>query len=194
MAFQFPLKALFNAVVSELETNDVGLSAGVRSFFGGKHVAGNHAPPRYVWVPVAGKLDSDIPTRGTSSNPEEDPEHRLIGCDEIIFEVGIWGRSHDEAWALRQNLLKAINDNAQADAGPMSDIWAKEQAHNQAGELVVTRLALRAPVEDVYVPIPSLESPTPETTIIDAVEGAIVVVENLESDEDPAPEIETSTD
>lgn len=81
----------------------------VASFFGAKHLSSQNAPPRYVWVPATGSASYELtPNSDVLNHGDEDPES--LGNIDYTFEVHCWHGTHDEAWALMRNLVKATRD------------------------------------------------------------------------------------
>lgn len=197
--YRFPVLALYEEVVALLESAGVGESADVQSRFGRKHIAELGKAPRYVWVPLKTTDRATFATRGADGDESPDesdwraPEHRAIGYVREHVEVGCWGRSYAEAWALRQNLLVACDRLASIDVRVESGSWSKASAaHNQLGELYVVELSIAAAVQDAYVPIPTLEVPDPDVVTPVSVEGYVATAEDIDAVEDE-PQLQTST-
>jgi hypothetical protein len=158
--FVYPVEALKDDVVSILtaygDTTEHSL--------GTRELAALKAPPRYVWIPTRARDRNDPTTSKTE-------EVRSLGILRESFEVHCWGSSFRVAWALRQNLLKAIHDSVaasvQADAGRWID---PANAWNQRGEVYVLELSLMSPIQDAIVDLSTLEQPEQATELLTSSE------------------------
>ena len=113
---------------------------------------GNHAPPRYVWFPV--RINPAPPHKGDLANQER----ALVSGLELV-QVHCWGVDDGQAWALRRNLLRALQNNVATpgyqDQG--TDILLNGGGLGTMGVVMVLTLGFFIPVTDdpevVVVPI-----------------------------------------
>jgi len=145
-----PQADVFTPVAALLEAH-----TGVKSYFGFKHLAAVHAPPRYVWVPTTGAINGAMTSGGYPNN--------LVDV-AMTYEVHCWHASHDQAWALVVNLLSACHhtDGVQFEA-PNLDASPNDFGVN--GEVITVQLIVRIPLFEA-----DLEQPTFVSVDITGVE------------------------
>lgn len=154
--FVYPIEALKDDVVTILT------AAGdtTEHSFGARQLAALKAPPRYVWIPTRSRDRGDPVTSKTE-------ELRSLGNIRESFEIHCWGTTFAQAWALRQNVLKAIHDSVAADVQPDAGQWIDpSKAWNQRGEVYVIELSLMAPIQDAFVDLSTLEQPEQATELL----------------------------
>lgn len=106
-------------------------------------IAGNHAPPRYVWFPT--RINAAPPHKGDLANQE-----RAIVSGLELVEVHCWGVDIGQAWSLRRNLFRAMQANmgtpAYEDQG--TQIVANGGSLGTAGVVMIVTLGFFIPVTD----------------------------------------------
>lgn len=110
-----------------------------------------HAPPRYVWFPTG--ITPAPPHKGDISNQER----ALITGLEAV-EVHCWGKDAGQAWALRRNLFRALQNQAPTAWQYQGDeILLNGGGLGTMGVVNVVRLAFYIPVTDdpdtIVVPV-----------------------------------------
>lgn len=161
--FEFPLLVLMNEVAAQMAAAGVA----VDHVFGVAEKSAHGRPPRYVWVPTRSRDRNATPVRAVD-------ELRSIFASQEHCEVYCFGQNFHQAWALRQNLLKCLNDAAAADIEIESGRWERPAgALNQDGELYVLEFSMNVPVVDGYVPPTTLLEPVASTFIPARIEADI---------------------
>lgn len=141
--FGFYLDATVDEVTSILAAAGITTPHSV----GARHLKANSSPPRYVWVPHRTAERKQPAARAVD-------EHRSILSNAEYFVVHCWGRNYAEAWALRQNVAKALHDCARADLRLESGQWTRPgESWNQHGEVYTMELSIVVPVFDTFVTI-----------------------------------------
>lgn len=175
MSFQFPLEALKNEVVAVMTAAGIE----VPHLFGGANESALGSAPRYVWVPGRSSDRNETPTRSTQ-------QYRTLYATREHCEIHCWGRSFDQTWALRQNVIKALHDVASVDVQlEAASRWERPgEAWNQSGELYILEISLDVPVIDAWVDVVTLPDVAPDT----------VVAGGVELDEYQSPDLATDGD
>ena len=183
--FLYPIRAVVDAVRVVLAAS---VSVEVEHHIGEKFDAALGRPPRYVWVPLRGRPDRESP-----QTPAVD-QHRALFYMREHFHVGCWGRDLDEAWALAQNLVNAVQDQEAADVQPEGSAWERPGgAWNQKGELLVLEMSVRVPFIRAYVQLtetPDLEDVA--TVVPTVIEADMKQVDDLVSDGETALVVTTA--
>ena len=112
----------------------------------------NHTPPRYVWYPKI--INPAPPHKGDLANQER----ALVSGLEVV-EVHCWGKDRGQAWALRRNLFRAIQNSVAtpgyADQG--TQIVENGGGLGLMGVVMIVTLGFFIPVTDdpdeIVVPI-----------------------------------------
>ncbi len=161
MSFQYPLNALRQATIDELNAN--GMPASAVPHLEGKEDLANHKRwPRFVWAFGDTRNDDDGMIGGK--------QPRNIYPQRHDFEVHCWGRTRDMAFALQHNLLKAWNDVAQIDVGIVKGKWMPVSA-NTDGFVYVVSAFLRSSTEDRYVDYLTLPDASESSVVVTRTEG-----------------------
>lgn len=161
--FEFPIYSLWEAVTAQLA--DAGI--GVDTYFGRSGLSIHARPPRYVWIPTRSRDRNATPVRQTE-------ELRSLFASQEHCQVYCFGKDFHQAWGLRNNLLKSLNDQAAADIDIENGEWMRpKEAVNQDGELYVLEFSMNVPVIDGFVPPSTMVAPEATTFIPASIEGAI---------------------
>lgn len=132
--------------------------------FGKRGVPAHGVAPRYVWVPTRTRERDNSPTTATA-------ELRSLAHLREHCEIHCWGTTFRQAWALRNNLLKAMHDSAAVNVRPENGQWIDPaQAWNQSGEVYVLEISLLSPVPDAFVDLTTLEQPEQSTELLTAAD------------------------
>ena len=176
--FEFYLEALQTEVEAVLTANGID----VPHAFGLRELKTLTAPPRYVWVPGRSAERKQGPHRAVD-------EHRALFANAEHAIVHCWGRTYAEAWALRQNLVKAIHDSTKADCQIESAQWTRaSEAFNQHGEVYTLEFSVLVPVPDHYV---TIAAPGPSAAAPEYEPQSTVVIDDNGADLYSAPDTDT---
>lgn len=163
--WQHPLEALKAAVEVQLAT--VG-GAQPRHFVGGQYVFGNHKAPRYVWIPSKGRESEAFATR-------TEQVVDMTAALEDRFMVACWGRTFAEAWAMANNVYRAMRIELEGDLTGLQYEWVRPgEAANQSGELVVLEASMGIPFVDAFIDLdPAATEPEQPTVLPTGIEADI---------------------
>lgn len=175
MSFSFPIEALKDEVASVMSAAGID----VPHLFGESAVNVHGAAPRYVWVPTRSADKNETPTRSVQ-------EYRTLFVTREHCEIHCWGATYAQAWALRQNVIKALHDAAGVDVQlEGASRWeGPGESWNQSGELYVLEVSLECPVVDAWVDVQTLPDVAPDTAEVDG----------LVLDEYQSPDLSTNGD
>lgn len=132
------LQGAFDKVKELLE--EAGIEAPM--FLGGRHLAEHAAPPRIVWVPTQ---DLIVAPAFVGDHP------RRLFDSQLGISVHCWGKTHDDAIALRDAFIRASKRlqglGFEVSGGgfynPNDDAWIK------LGEVYALSCSLRLPIYEV---------------------------------------------
>jgi hypothetical protein len=184
--WEYPLEALKAAAETALTV--VG-GATPTHYVGRRFVYGNHDCPRYVWIPSKGRESNDFSTRSTE-------EVDMTAVLEDKFLVACWGRSLAEAWAMANNVHRAIRLEIEGDQKPLQYEWVRPgEAHNQRGELVVLEYTWGIPFIDAYVDLdPEATEPEQPTVLPTGIEADVQQTDDPDDIGETAVVINTASD
>lgn len=170
---QYPLQALQVEVIALLAADAEAVdSAPVEHHFGEKFKAGSHAPPRYVWIPTRTREQ-----RATTQRAVDEP--RALYSTAEYIEIHCWGSTFAQAFALRNNVLRALKQAA-AQIRIENAEWVRPSAAwNQAGELYVLEISTSVATFDQYTDPHTGVYPAENTVVLESVDGEIELTSDL---------------
>jgi hypothetical protein len=153
---QHAIEAAQLEVQSILNANSVGCP----HVFGERGRAENGAPPRYVWTATHLRDRHEAPTG------QVDQPRSLFVARELCF-IDCWGKSFAQASAMRNNLIKAMQEAEAADLAIEGGEWIRPgTGQNQLGELFRFEVSIRVPFFDGWIDIETLEEPAESTAVV----------------------------
>lgn len=170
-----PIEDLKAQVEVQLNT----LAPGAEHLLGKKELANNSSYPRFIWVPTTGTPEQGKLTQSPVT------EERQIGDTREMVDVHCHGANYSQAYALRHNLLVAVNAIEAVQAGFEGSKWS-EDAWLQDGQCLVVTLWLRVPTLDQFIDLTTLDptgDPSVEITGVDV--PSISLTNDLEADGEP---------
>lgn len=176
MSFEYPIEALKTEVEGLLS------AAGdtVAHLFGARFIETTKAAPYYIWIPMGA---SPIGKAAATRAVDEDRTLFLVRED---FTVVVRGRSFAEVFAMRTNLMRALQMSAFVDITPQASKWVRPGAgFNQDGEAFELQCSLAVPMVDAFVDLSTLADPVVDTIIPSTIEGTL----ELSPDVDTAGEV-----
>jgi len=180
---EFPLQALATEVEAALHTAaDVLGSTVAPHHFGERFRFELGESPRYVWVPTRTREQ-----KPTASRAVDEP--RALMSSQEYVEIDCWGTTFAQAWAMRQNVLRALHA-VDARLRIENGSWVRpSEGANQAGELYRLEVSLGVPTFDHYVSLDDGTYPAESTVVVEEVEGLL----QLTADVDVATTTELTT-
>lgn len=139
--------------------------------FGARELGNNASWNRYIWVPKTG---TPLANKITTTPVDQERE---IGTTNELCDVLCVGRDYATAWAMRCNLLKAINDSAGVYARFVGSEWSRD-AFLQDGQLLTVTIETRTATIDTYTPLDTLITPPAPTATITGVAVPTVELTN----------------
>lgn len=173
-ALEFPIEALMVAVVAALSADAASVGAdAVDHYLGERETAALLAPPRYVWIPTRTREQNQ-----TKSRTVNDPRS-LFSTQEYV-QVHCWGETFAQAFAMRNNLLRAVQHQIPMGVRIENADWMRPgTAWNQSGELYVVEFSFGVPVFDAYTDPFTGEYAAENTVDVDVVEGELSLVDDV---------------
>lgn len=171
----FPLQALATEVEAALlvDAEAVEQTAVAAHYFGAVHREQLGAAPRYVWVPTRTREQKPIASRAV------DEVKPLMSSTEYV-EIDCWGSTFAQAWAMRNNLLRALKD-AVAMVRIENGEWVRPTAAlNQSGELYRLEVSLSVPTIDQYTNLDDMTYPAESTVVPTVISGVFQIASDLE--------------
>lgn len=151
---RYPLRSIMNGIRDDLgaeEPKDVAVTdrTTIQWFHGRRFLPVNvRRPPSYVWF--LERIEPNAPFKGDIG------EYNAEATGAEVVVVSSWGRTEDEAWALRHNLIGAARDSYGADCKYLG-CEPQEPDDFKLGFGFVTRLSFVVPVIGQRVEVATIE-------------------------------------
>lgn len=185
MSWEDPIRALATECEALLaaDADDVGGVVAAHAF-GMRETKAATAPPRYVWIPTRAPAQKSAVAQAVD-------DVKQIASFRQHFEIHCWGSTYAQAWAMVNNVVRAVDQAVAVDAQFQNARWAHpSEAWNQKGELYILELSLMVPIVDAYIQLTNLADPQSENILPEAGTAVAYLTSDLTVDGEAGPAID----